>query len=146
MTWNVPAEVSGNPEHVRLSVSLLDRDAARCAEFAALKARPKVVPDGAERRYPPWETFSLRLVSEVVDAVEFDGVSVEDAMRQVISGSRSGVHPGLASWLRHAASAYLAADGRLAAGLAGDGIELRPQSRPRVVQHSAGPSVRMLTS
>jgi PD-(D/E)XK nuclease superfamily len=146
MSWVMPAGVSGKPDLVRLPASLLDRGGGSCAEFAALKARPKVVPDAGERRYAPWETFPLRLVSDVVDALEFDGAGAEDAIAQVINGSRSTVHPGLARWLRHAAFAYLAADARLAAGLAGEGIELAAQSRPRVVQHADGASVRMLTA
>jgi len=146
MSWVMPVGVVGDAEVVRLAGSLLDRGDGQCAEFAALKARPKVVPDAGERRYAPWETFPLGIVMEIIDSVEFDGAEIEYAMGHVLSGRRSTVHPGTAKWLRHATLAYFAADARLAAGLAAGGVELHPQSRARVVQHTAGESVRMLTA
>ena len=146
MSWIMPDGISGNAEAIRLASSLLDRGDDRCVEFVALKARPKAVADVAERRYAPWETFPLGIVMEILDAVEFDDADAEDAIKQVISGWRSNVHPGLATWLRHATLAYLAVDAGLGARLAADGVELRAMSRPRVVQHSNGESVRMLTA
>jgi hypothetical protein len=142
----MPEGVSGNPALIRLSSSLLDRGGGNCVEFTALKARPKVVPNAWERRYAPWEAFPLGIVSHIVYMVEFDGVSAENAIGQVIRSSRTSIHPGVVSWVQHATLTYLAVDAQLAAALSAEGIELRPQSRPRVIQHAVGGSVRMLTA
>lgn len=146
MPWEMPAGVFGNAEAIRLAASLLDRGDDRCTEFAALKARPTVMSSAAELRHAPWETFPLGVVMEILNAVEFDGASADAAVDQVVSSCRSSVHPGMAMWLRHATRAYLTVDARLTAEMAADGVDLRPQSRPRVVQHAAENSVRMLTA
>ncbi|MEV4376049.1 PD-(D/E)XK nuclease family protein [Streptosporangium sp. NPDC049644] len=140
-------EFTGNPDVVRLSASLLDRRDGDCGDFAAVKARPKLWPRVSERRrYAPWETFPLGLVMGVLDAVEFEGTPIDEALPRVLGNARDTVHPGVANWIEHACHTYLEVSESLAATLASEGVELRPEHRPRIVQGGRSPAeMRSLT-
>ncbi|REE94933.1 PD-(D/E)XK nuclease family protein [Thermomonospora umbrina] len=145
--WAGHPQLRGNPEVVRLSASLLDRSARDCADFAALKARTALWPRAQERRrYAPWETFPLGLVTAALDAVEFEGVEVDAAVAEAVAGNRSRVHPGVEVWVRHACRAFLQAAEWLDDELEADGVELVPERLPRVVQSGSAAELRMLTA
>lgn len=145
MSWMPHASLKGPAGLVRLSAGQLDPSEARCAEFAALKARPRVWPRRfEERRNPPWEDFPLGLVMAALDGVEFDGLDAEVAVQKVLEEARGSVHPGVEVWVRNAVGVYLE-DARWLADEIGD-VELLPHREARVVQHVASPlEVRVLT-
>ncbi|MGN9846930.1 PD-(D/E)XK nuclease family protein [Nonomuraea sp. H19] len=132
MDWTT---FDGNPEVIRLSASLLDRREGDCGDFAAIKARPQLRPQRYEkRRYTPWADFPLGLVMSALDALEFSGDDIDDAIDKVISGSRDPVHPGAVAWIRHACHTYQEVAESLATQLAAEGVNVRPERNPRIVQ------------
>ncbi|MEV8631159.1 PD-(D/E)XK nuclease family protein [Streptosporangium sp. NPDC051023] len=140
-------QFTGNPHVVRLSASLLDRRDADCDYFAAVKARPQLWPQPYEkRRYAPWETFPLGLVMEALNLAEFEAAPIEEALTRALGNARNSVHPGVATWVRHACHTYLETAESLAAMLASEGVELRPERNPRIVQGGRSPTeMRSLT-
>ncbi|RSN57991.1 PD-(D/E)XK nuclease family protein [Actinomadura sp. WAC 06369] len=145
--WTPHEELSGDPGVIRLSASLLDRDDRHCRDFAALKSRPRVWPRrrGA-RRYAPWETFPLGLVMDALNLTEFGDVPAEDAIDKALGRARSAVHPGVAVWVRHAFDAYLRAAEWIADDLEAEGVAVRPEPLPRVVQAESAAELRVLTA
>ncbi|GIH68122.1 PD-(D/E)XK nuclease family protein [Sphaerimonospora thailandensis] len=145
MDWNT---LTGNPQIIRLSASMLDRRQSDCRDFAAIKSRPQVRPRTYDqRRYPPWVDFPLGLVMSVLDAVEFDGDEIDRALDKVTKESRDRLHPGVASWIRHACHTYRDVADSLAAELADDGIDVRPERSPRISQFgSSSAEMRSLTA
>jgi hypothetical protein len=139
---------AGNPHLIRLSASLLDRGEDACPDYAAVKARPDLRPRVSEqRRYPPWADFPLGLVMTVLDAVEHDGVNLNEAIATTVANGRARVHPGVARWIGHAAESYLDVSDALTEGLADEGVILRPARVPRVVQGGRSPAeLRVLTA
>ncbi|GAA2866405.1 hypothetical protein GCM10010517_25890 [Streptosporangium fragile] len=128
-------QFTGNPHAIRLSASLLDRRGGECEDFAAVKARPQLWPRVFEkRRYAPWETFPLGLVMDVLNAVEFEAARIDEALTRTLTRARNTVHPGVAAWVRHACHTYLETAESLAAVLSAEGVELRPERNPRIVQ------------
>ncbi|SEG80760.1 PD-(D/E)XK nuclease superfamily protein [Thermomonospora echinospora] len=145
--WAAHPGLRGNSEVMRISASLLDRTERDCADFAALKARTALWPRAFERRrYAPWETFPLGLVQRALDAVEFDGAEVDEAVADVIAGNRSPVHPGVGVWVEHACRAFLQAAEWIADELESEGVEPVPERLPRVVQSGSAAELRMLTA
>jgi hypothetical protein len=145
--WTTGGELRGDPHTIRLSASLLDRTDRHCRDYAALKARPKIWPQQYEkRRYPPWEAFPLGLVMEALNEIEFEGAAVGAAVAGVIAGRRSTVHPGAASWIRHACEAYVQATAWIADELDLEDVDLVPDPLPRVVQHESAAELRLLTA
>jgi hypothetical protein len=130
-----------------LSASQLDQTDQQCREFAALKARPQMWPETFERRrYAPWESFPLGLVITALDAAEFDGTDLDSAVTRTLAESRSPLHPGASTWVRHACHEYVRACRLLDDELAAEGVALRPERQPRVVQHGSAAELRMLTA
>ncbi|MFV2173223.1 PD-(D/E)XK nuclease family protein [Actinomadura sp. LOL_016] len=145
--WTPHEELSGDPGVIRLSASLLDRGDRHCRDFAALKARPKVWPRRrGPRRYAPWETFPLGLVMDALNLTEFGGMPAEDAIEKALGRARSAVHPGVAVWARHAFDAYLRAAEWVAEDLEVEGVAVRPEPLPRVVQAESAAELRVLTA
>lgn len=140
-------ELTGNPEVIKLSAALLDRPERSCPAFAAAKSRPDLRPRTTEqRRRAPYESFPLGPLMRVLDTVESRGTEVDVALRQVLGGWSNPVHPGADRWIRHSAHAYLEAAEQLHAELAAEGVTLRPERSPRVVQHGDGAALRALTA
>lgn len=135
------SELVGNPDIVRLSASMLDRRESDCGDFAAAKARPDVRPQVFERRrFAPWESFPLGLVMQVLDAVEFDGADVDEAVGQAVEGNRDPVHPGAARWILHACRTYLETAESLAAeGATSVRSAIRGSSSGAVRRRRCGP-------
>jgi hypothetical protein len=145
--WAAHPGLRGNAEIVRISASLLDRTERDCADFAALKARTALWPRAFERRrYAPWETFPLGLAQRALDAVEFDGAEVDEAVAHVIEGNRSPVHPGVGVWVASACRAFLQAAEWIADELESEGVALVPERLPRVVQSGSAAELRLLTA
>ncbi|GAA0950912.1 PD-(D/E)XK nuclease family protein [Nonomuraea longicatena] len=141
------ARFEGNPDVVRLSASLLDQRESNCRDFAALKARPKVRSTVRERRrYNSLENFPLGPVTEVLNAVEFDGDEIEEAVEKVLAGGRSVIHPGVETWVRHACSTYLEVAESLAAQLMHEQVVIAPARHPRIVQVGPAEKFRALTA
>ncbi|GGK71803.1 hypothetical protein Sme01_08860 [Sphaerisporangium melleum] len=140
--------LTGNPDVVRLSTSLFDRRPDDCRDFAAVKARPHVWPAVYEkRRYAPWESFPLGVVMRALDDVEFDGADADEAVEKAVAANRTPLHPSAAAWVRHAVHTYLEAGEDMDAALAAEGVTLRPERLPRVVQGGRSPmEMRVLTA
>ncbi|GAA3159951.1 hypothetical protein GCM10010466_58480 [Planomonospora alba] len=145
---SLQTELTGNPDVVRLSASALDRLEQGCRASAAAKARAAMRPVARERRrYAPWADFPLGLVMAALDAAEFEGADPDIAVGRAVEASRDPVHPGVVRWVLHACQTYLETSESLAAELAAEGVELRPERRPRVVQHGSSPTaMRILTA
>ncbi len=145
MSWVPHASLKGPAGLVRLSAGQLDAGEGKCAEFAALKARPRVWPKRfEERRDAPWEDFPLGLVMAALDGVEFGGLDAEVAVQKVLEETRKTVHPGVEGWVRQAVGTYLE-DARWLADELGD-VVLLPHRESRVLQHVSSPlEARVLT-
>jgi hypothetical protein len=98
------------------------------------------------RRYPPWESFPLGLVIAALDAAEFHGTDLDSAVTRALAESRSPLHAGASGWVRHACHEYVRACAWLDDELAAEGVTLRPERQPRVVQHGSAAELRMLTA
>jgi hypothetical protein len=98
------------------------------------------------RRYAPWESFPLGLVVAALDTAEFYGTDLDSAVTQALAESRSPLHAGAESWVRHACHEYVRACSWLDDELAAEGVTLRPERQPRVVQHGSAAELRMLTA
>ncbi|GII91523.1 PD-(D/E)XK nuclease family protein [Sinosporangium siamense] len=147
MSWTVRSELTGNPDIIRLSASMLDRRESDCHEFVAIKSRPEIRQRVWERRrYTPWEAFPLGLVMAVLDAVEFEDADVDATVTRVLDDNRSPVHPGAARWIRHACRTYAETAESLAAELAHSGVELLPERNPRIVQSVSSTELRAMTA
>ncbi|SDG27623.1 PD-(D/E)XK nuclease superfamily protein [Sinosporangium album] len=147
MSWTIRSELTGNPDIIRLSASMLDRREGDCREFVAVKARPEVRRRAYERRrYAPYDAFPLGLVMAALDAVEFEEADVDAAVAQALAENRSPVHPGAARWIRHACRTYVETSESLAAELARDGVDLRPERSPRIVQITSPTELRAMTA
>ncbi|GAA0951668.1 PD-(D/E)XK nuclease family protein [Actinocorallia libanotica] len=145
MSWVPHASLKGPAGLVRLSAGQLDAGEGKCAEFAALKARPRVWPKQfEERRDAPWEGFPLGLVMAALDGVEFGGLDAEVSVQKVLEETPKSVHPGVEGWVRQAVGTYLE-DARWLADELGD-VVLLPHRESRVLQHVASPlEARVLT-
>lgn len=109
-----------------------------CPRYLAAKARPvtwKALADPAEQR--GLDTFATAPVEDVLDRVEFDARTAEEALADHFSSaSSSRWHPGLRQWIVHAVQAYLRTTVELSEV---DGKFLRPVEREWAVQHPARP-------
>lgn len=104
--WRLPPGMTGDPSLIRVSASDLG-DQVRCPERVAAKVRPAVKPRVQRRGPDPrYETFPLGRLMDVLDAHEFEGVALSDALGGVIEDDT--IHPGASMWIRHAAECYVA--------------------------------------
>jgi hypothetical protein len=147
VTWTTPAGLRGNPRVIRLSASQLDRGNHHFRAFAAVKARPQLWPNGSEpRRYAPWESLPLGVVTAALDLVEFQGLEIDVSVMQALSQHRSPLHEGAGIWVRHACRRYVESAMWLDDELVSDGITLCPKPKPQVVQASSAAEHPMLTA
>lgn len=105
--WLMPASLKGNPRLLRVSASLAGTAENTCPSYTAAKARPAVSARAA-RRHPHarLEDFSLGQVQTALDRVEFDGLSLDAALRDVGQGGRP-LHDTQQTYIRHAVRTYL---------------------------------------
>jgi hypothetical protein len=135
--WRLPDGMVGNVDHIRVFTSHVRT--RKCAQFAAVKARPQVYPRVSEARRPPvLEQFPLRRLMDVLDWIEFEGLAVEQAVALVEAApTKAIIHDGVRRWLRSAVDCYLAA----VAAASPPSPELAPQRDMWVVQAGvAGPA------
>lgn len=105
--WVLPSGMKGDPEFVRVGPSMAGEDEYTCPARVAAKARPAVAP----ATWPGWpkpslEQFALGPVKTLLDRIEFDGLSIDDALSGPIQAEKP-IHPGLDSFTRHAVAKYL---------------------------------------
>ena len=120
--WSPPWPITGNPGHVRVSVSLLgDSGERHCPEHRALKSRPGVWPQTpfTTRRNARYATFLIGVIRDAVLAVEqgdvpadplepWRGVAVRSLDHVLAAGLVKGEVPEAARrWVRHAIETYL---------------------------------------
>lgn len=113
-----------------------DEAARGCQAFHMLKADPVQV--GPLSRRPEHVTMPFAPFGEVLDQIEFHGLSEGEALARLSAPDRSmrrRVHEGLAVWVRHAVRLFR---DRLAADLAAAGAHDVVAVRPWVHQIPAG--------
>ncbi|MFJ1598478.1 PD-(D/E)XK nuclease family protein [Streptomyces sp. NPDC088261] len=120
--WQVPSGVGGDGNLVRIRPSDIGAKSGKCAQRLALKVRPGVsrVDDGPVSRRTS-KTSALSPLYAVLDLIEFDQVSLEEALSKWRHGAKRRPHPGLIQWTEHAVRGYLAA--------AAESVSLAPVSR-----------------
>jgi hypothetical protein len=131
--WSVPEGLEGDTGLLRVYATTARADDRACPQYLAAKARPGLWPrQRSPRREPGLAQFSLDPVMALLDLVEYDGLTLEQAQARLRdSRTASRPHPGLLRWAGHAAAQYLAA------GAAIDtlrGWVAEPTSRPWVMQ------------
>lgn len=104
--WRKPPWTTGSEDLLRISPGTGGEGAHDCPARSAAKARPALKP----RVKPglPWpelETFTLGPVKEAVDAVEFEGASLDVALAG-LRASAALLHPGHLSYAEHAVRTY----------------------------------------
>lgn len=107
--WLLPSDFVEDRPLRRVMVSDTRTWPWTCDDQLAAKSRPSmrpVVPQPS--RLPGLELFDLGVVNDVLDAAEFQGLSVDDALEEAAAGRRP-VHGGLRAWVRHAVAQYLEA-------------------------------------
>jgi hypothetical protein len=91
-------------------------------------------------------TSSGSAESYSTESGSFDAIGLDAAVGKALKDSRSPLHPGAAGWVRHACHEYVRACRWLEDELAAEGVTLRPEPLPRVVQHGSAAELRMLTA
>lgn len=136
--WTPPAGVEGDAPLLRAYVSAARPGERSCPQYRAVKARPNVVDSlrqSGKRR--GLEMFGLQVLNDLLDVIEFEGLSVDQALRRLRSpGYGRPPHPALARWAAGAATRWLAV-GRVLRD--GDGLALAPAAREWVVQWRPAP-------
>lgn len=129
--WQLPEGMSGDHGLVRVRPADAKGDERRCPQRLAMKVRPGVSrTDRAVKSDRGMEKSSVGPLNEVLDLIEFDLLSVEDALERWRERLVKPCHPALAQWTAHAVRSYLAAAAEIAAdsGLVEE-MGLEPVSR-----------------
>lgn len=106
--WHRPQWMTGDDRHVRISPGTGGDEDHTCPARDSAKARPAVttrVPSQLPKEV--LEDFTLGPVTEVLDLVEFDGVSPDRALA-ALAGRKRPLHAGHRSYTEHAVVQYLA--------------------------------------
>ena len=102
--WSV---MSGDRNLLRISTRTADEGGCRAQRAA--RALPAVRParrSRAGRKY--LDDFALGAAMDVLDYMEFDGMSCERAVERVRRNAKPPLHPGAVTWIRHAVESYRA--------------------------------------
>jgi hypothetical protein len=102
--WSV---MSGDRNLLRISTRTADEGG--CPAQRAARALPAVRParrSRAGRKY--LDDFALGAAMDVLDYVEFGGMSCERAVERVRRNAKPPLHPGAVTWIRHAVESYRA--------------------------------------
>jgi CRISPR/Cas system-associated exonuclease Cas4 (RecB family) len=103
-SWRPPAGVSGDSGLIKVSVGMLGPARYRCPARDALAARPRYRADTPVPRKPEvLETFANGPFMDVLDLVEHQGATVEDALAKV---ARRSMHDSVRQWTNHAVDGY----------------------------------------
>jgi hypothetical protein len=100
-----PAGLAGSVSPIRIAPSVLARRHHSCATYLAVKSRPALKPLGWPHLDKP--PVPIRCVMDVLDTVEFQGRSAEDALASVIRDQTLSL--GVEAFVRTAVDGYLAA-------------------------------------
>jgi hypothetical protein len=136
--WTPPPGVEGDAPLLRAYVSAARPGERSCLQYRAVKARPNVVDSlrqSGKRR--GLEMFGLQALNDLLDMIEFEDLSVDQALRRLRSpGYGRPPHPALARWAAGAATRWLAVGRELRDA---DGPALAPAPREWVVQWRPAP-------
>jgi hypothetical protein len=106
--WIVPNGMTGDPTLVRIGPKLAGDEDYGCPAFNAAKARPAIIPKSRLTwPKPRLETFPLGPIQALLDRIEFGEAPVEKVLDGPPHSDRP-LHPGLAQFVRHAVSEYVA--------------------------------------
>src|SRR5262249_30090404 len=115
--WTIPGELEGDAGLLRVHATAARAGEQACPQYLAANARPGLWP----RRPPPrgqsgLAPFPLAPLMALLDMVEFDGLTLEQAQARLGDGrTASRPHPGLLRWAGHAAARFLSAGAALGA-------------------------------
>lgn len=131
--WPVPEGLEGGTGLLRVQATWARASNSACPQYQAARARPGLWPARrAPRSQPGLTHFSLDPVMTLLDLVEHDGLTLEQALTQVRDGrTEIRPHEGLLRWGAHGAARYLSAGSAVGAG---SGWAAVPVSRPWVMQ------------
>jgi PD-(D/E)XK nuclease superfamily len=131
--WTVPGELEGDAGLLRVHATAARAGEQACPQYLAAKARPGLwLPQRSPRGPGGLATFPLNPLMELLDIVEFDGLTLEQAQARLGGGrTASRLHAGLLRWIGHAATRFLSASAALDAAR---GWAAEPASRPWVMQ------------
>ncbi len=131
--WTPPPGVEGDAPLLRAYVSAARPGERSCPQYRAVKARPNVADSlrqSGKRR--GLEMFGLQALNNLLDLIEFEDLSVDQALRRLRSpGYGRPPHPALARWAAGVATRWLAVGRDLRDS---DGLVLAPAAREWVVQ------------
>jgi hypothetical protein len=131
--WPVPEGLEGDTRLLRVQATWARASNSACPQYQAAKGRPGLWPARrAPRGQPGLTQFSLDPVMVLLDLIEHDGLTLEQALTQVREG-RTEVRPheGLLRWGTHGAAQYLSAGSAVDAER---GWAAEPTSRSWVMQ------------
>jgi hypothetical protein len=131
--WAVPGELEGDAGLLRVHATAARAGGHACPQYLAAKARPGLwPPQRPPRGQPGLATFPLDPLMALLDMVEFDGLTLEEAQARLHDGrAASRPHPALLRWAGYAAAGFLSAGTALDAAR---GWVAGPASRPWVMQ------------
>lgn len=109
-SWQIPVGMKGSTDLVRVGARMAGLDLLQsCPAQIAAKAHPEVSPSvRGPFKAQPLETFALGPLMDVLNRVEFEGESVQQALANVAQQRRPPSHPGLGTFTEHAVRGYLA--------------------------------------
>jgi hypothetical protein len=136
--WAIPGELEGEAGLLRVYATAARAGEQGCPQYLAAKARPGLwAPQRSARGPSGLTTFALEPLMTLLDMVEFDGLTLEQAQARLRDGrAASRPHPGLLRWAGHAVSRFLSASAALDAAR---GWAARPASRAWVMQAAPPP-------
>lgn len=109
-SWQIPGGMKGSTNLVRVGARMAGLDLLQsCPAQIAAKAHPEVSPRvRGPFKGQPLETFALGPLMDVLNRVEFEGESLQQALATVAQNRRPPSHPGLGTFTEHAVRGYLA--------------------------------------
>lgn len=132
-------EGPGSGDLVRLQLADVRHREKRCPQQLAAKVRPGAPrPRRATAAPPALTSWAMGPFHDVLDLVEFQGLTPEEALTRWRASPNRPVHPALARWTEHAVHGYLDATAALPAAPAQQGA-LEPVSRLWARQRGSQP-------
>jgi hypothetical protein len=102
--------MEGATNLVRVQASSARPGEKSCPQHVASKAHAAVWPrEPQPRKEPGLQQFALDPVNGLLDMMEFDGLTLGQALSRLHDNGGTRLHPGLLRWAEYAARQYLAA-------------------------------------